>query len=144
MFLSEANPKSNAKKSTKKVKKAGKASFRRGHGKRAAAAGGDVFDDIPEMPPMPPPLSDDDDDESDDESDDHEGGAGAADPKDRVLNPSPFWLSKFIKKEPPPLPPPGGVPFLTFFLCGEPSSGVLLLYSGVDLRVLFVLEPKIC
>ena len=53
------------------------------------------------MPPMPPPLSDDDD-ESDDESDDHEGGAGAADPKDRVLNPSPFWLSKFIKKEPPP------------------------------------------
>lgn len=77
LFISEANPKSNAKKSTKKVKKAGKASFRRGHGKRAK--GGDVFDDVPEMPPMPPPLSDGGD--SDDEGD---GGASADHPKDRV------------------------------------------------------------
>ena len=77
------------------MKKAGKASFRRGHGKRAK--GGDVFDGVPEMPPMPPPLSDDG--ESGDEIDERvsvDGGAAADPPKDRVWTPSSFWFLKFM------------------------------------------------
>ena len=92
IFTSEANPKSNTK-SAKKVKKAGKASFRRGHGKRAKV-GGDVFDGVPEMPPMPPPLSEDED--SHDESDEHvDGSVDAGPPKDRVWNCKPILFLKF-------------------------------------------------